>query len=63
MTGASQGACFGRAPPSLRSPPVRSERLINLDGLTENSGHNLSGGDEKAGCMGEIGRSWLLGPG
>ena len=33
MTGAPQGACFGRAPPSLRSPPVRSERLINLDGL------------------------------
>ena len=22
MTGASQGACFGRAPPSLRSPPA-----------------------------------------
>jgi len=40
MTGAPQGACFGRAPPSLRSPPVRSERLINLDGLTERSGHN-----------------------
>jgi len=43
MTGAPQGACFGRAPPSLRSPPVRSERLINLDGLTENSGHNFKG--------------------
>ena len=43
MTGAPQGACFGRAPPSLRSPPVRSERLINLDGLTENSGHNFQG--------------------
>ena len=32
MTSAPQGACFGRAPPSLRSPPVIT--AIDLPGRT-----------------------------
>ena len=42
MTRAPQGACSGRAPPSLRSPPAKIIAIHYLEGLTERSGHNYS---------------------